>query len=521
MSVMPTHWLSENDTPGSTTAVLLGPVDATELKTQCEKHPAGVLWIAVEGDAQAPSLPPSNLTQVMVNASGGHFPQETLQDFLGLNYEVMPSVRVSSAINPDSPVYLNALNLVMQQTEATLRARRTRSETGPLRQQNVFRNLPGYLQARVPGSWRGAAEGSLAVVVGAGPSLDVTLPLLVETCSDAVVIAADSAIKALAKHGVSPDLVVNMDPEKTLASCDSSTLCPGIAVLSSQSHPSWRAAWRENVRYLSGRVLTEDWLAVKGVAKTDLLAVNNAGLSAFLLADYLEASVVLLAGMDLSGSDDGKRRYAESTGRNAQVGMAAHYKKIPGNHEDTVSTPFLSDWSETNEHCAAIARRRQVVNLNDRGARLEGSTLIHPDKFEELENALSENLTPFDRTGNKLSQEQDRANSWDQALRSTLANRCDEIGRRLQPLLSGTHSRIDKLRFLRELMANQELATLLGDFSFAVMPGIMPGKEPSESQLDLWLRQLRQTLWILEDALLENDAPEEFLRRFLAESLTS
>lgn len=518
---MPTHWLSENNTPGSTTAVLLGPVDASELKAQCEKHPAGVLWIVAEGEAQAPSLPPSNLTQVMVNASGGNFPRETLQDFLGLNYEVMPSVRMSAAINPESPFYLNMLNLVMQQTDTTLRARRTRSETGPLRQQNVFRNLTGYLQGRVPACWRGAAEGSLAVVVGAGPSLDVTLPLLVEKWSDAVVIAADSAIMALAKHGVSPDLVVNMDPEKTLASCDSTTLCPGIAVLSSQSHPSWRAAWKENVRYLSGRILTEDWLVGKGVPKTDLLAVNNAGLTAFLLADYLEASVVLLAGMDLSGGEDGKHRYAESTGRNAQTGTASRYHKIPGNHEDTVSTPFLSDWSETNENCAAIARRRQVVNLNDRGARLEGSMLVHPDKFDELLSTLSENLTPFDRAGKGLSRDEDQASSGGQALRSTLATHCDEIGSHLQPMLEATSSRLDKLRFFHELMANQQHATLLGDFSFAVMPGIMPGKEPSEDQLDLWLRQLRQTLWILEDALLEADAPEGFLSRFLAKGLAS
>jgi len=514
-------WLSENHSPGSTTAVLLGPVDEPELSAQCAKHPAGVLWIIVEGEGELPSPIPENLKQIIVTPEVGDFPEETLRDFLGLNYETMPSIRVSAAVSPDNPAHAKILNHVTHQADATLRARRTRSENGSLRQRNVFRNLAGYLTARTPESWRDLAEGSLVVVVGAGPSLDVTLPLVREGFGQPVIIAADSTLRALVKNGISPDFVVSIDPEKKLASCGSVDDCPGIAVLSTQAHTSWKAAWGKNVRYLSGRVLTEDWLVGKNTPKTTMQAVNNAGLTALLLADYLGAGAVLLVGMDLSGSgDEGNLRYAKSTGRDHIEVATSHYHKIPGNHAATVLTPFLSDWRETSENCASIATRRYLINLNDRGAQLKGTMVIHPDKIDELRETLGDNLQPFDRETEPFGQRlATKAHELDQ-LTTLLATRCDEIWKGLRPILAaGNHSTSeDKIRFFIELLGQEEHATLLGDYAFSIMPRLMAGNKPSESELNLWLHELRDILWLLEDALIEVEPSEEFLTRFLTKT---
>ena len=75
---------------------------------------------------------------------------------------------------------------------------------------------------------------------------------------------------------------------------------PGTLVLSSQAHPSWKEKWGEKHVYISGRVFFEDWLSEKGVTKTSLQAINNAGLTALALADFL-ARRILLLGMDMSG----------------------------------------------------------------------------------------------------------------------------------------------------------------------------------------------------------------------------
>ena len=97
MRMMPKPWLSENHSPGSTTAVILGPVDEKSLGDQCSQHPDGVLWITVAGESDAPCPALPKLRQITVNATASDFPKEVLASFLGLNYKVMPSIRVSGA----------------------------------------------------------------------------------------------------------------------------------------------------------------------------------------------------------------------------------------------------------------------------------------------------------------------------------------------------------------------------------------------------------------------------------------
>ena len=98
---------------------------------------------------------------------------------------------------------------------------------------------------------------------------------------------------------------------------------------------------------------------------------------------------------------------------------------------------------------------------------------------------------------------------------------CDEIWHAVATVLADgeNSSPKNKLRFFQALMGQQEHATLLGDFAFAVMPDITSGKNPSDSQLDLWLNELRQILWFLEDALMATKPSEEFLARFLAKAM--
>ena len=71
MRSMPKVWLSENDSPGSTTAVLLGPVEETVISEQCAKHHAGVLWITAEEETDPPQEPPANLSHIRVGPDAG------------------------------------------------------------------------------------------------------------------------------------------------------------------------------------------------------------------------------------------------------------------------------------------------------------------------------------------------------------------------------------------------------------------------------------------------------------------
>ena len=223
----------------------------------------------------------------------------------------------------------------------------------------VFSNLPGYLADRVSDNLKGVAKNNLAVV-GAGPSLDETLTLLKDGFPEPIIIATDSSLRALNDSNTIPDFIVSIDPEKTFGSCCNSEFSPGTLVLSSQAHPSWKEKWGENTIYISGRVFLEDWLSEKGVAKTPLQAINNAGLTALALADFLDPSVILLLGMDMSGIDDGSTRYAEITGRRHIQTLSSIYHDIP-NFSETVKTPFFSDWQETSDFCQKISTKELLL----------------------------------------------------------------------------------------------------------------------------------------------------------------
>ena len=126
-----------------------------------------------------------------------------------------------------------------------------------------------------------------------------------------------------------------------------------------------------------------------------ILAINNAGLTALSVANFLNPAGILMIGMDLASAGHGTQRYAEVTGRDHIIINAAHYHEIPGNFSESVPTPFLSDWQETSEFCKKISKSKLLINLNDRGGKLDGTTLIHPNETEELKEALNQNISPF------------------------------------------------------------------------------------------------------------------------------
>ena len=60
-------------------------------------------------------------------------------------------------------------------------------------------------------------QGKVAVVVGAGPSLDITLELISNITPSPIIIATDSSLRALKMSQVDPDFVI-VSIEKTFDS---------------------------------------------------------------------------------------------------------------------------------------------------------------------------------------------------------------------------------------------------------------------------------------------------------------
>ncbi|MBS0619908.1 MAG: DUF115 domain-containing protein [Verrucomicrobia bacterium] len=78
---------------------------------------------------------------------------------------------------------------------------------------NVFNNLRHLPRAHFGPQLEGACKGIPAVVCGAGPSLDKVAEHLKGLEGRALVIAGGSALTALTKYGVKPDISAGLDPQ--------------------------------------------------------------------------------------------------------------------------------------------------------------------------------------------------------------------------------------------------------------------------------------------------------------------
>ncbi len=169
-------WLSETSVPGATTAILLGPIPEETIREECLSYPKGVLWIAPTETESAmtgewPALAIARCTD------SGDLIVEAIRRLLGNEYDSQPVIKASRGAETNSQeLYSAILDMVISEIDSTFRSRKTRNEVGYQRQFQVFENLCGYLKGRVPDEWRDLASNSLAVVVGAGTTLDQTLP---------------------------------------------------------------------------------------------------------------------------------------------------------------------------------------------------------------------------------------------------------------------------------------------------------------------------------------------------------
>ena len=311
-----------------------------------------------------------------------------LDQFIGRDALRMPSVYLTEDVTDDSsPSFLPVIESVLAQCELHHRARTFRQQHGFSGQKHVLANLPTYVRRRLPRSWAGALDGVPAFVCGAGPSLDASVAPLAAAAHHGVVFAADSALRALGRHGVSVDFAVSVDALKTPQNClPPGTPLPARLVLANRANPAWlQAVPEDRLYFLSGRELTEDALAQTGVAKTTAEVSENCGITAIELAVYLGCRPICLFGMDHAvDSQDPTRWHSRDLTESLQQQMPLppekNYPKVPGNYQAEIATPLLREWRFLDRRCAALPAGL-VHNVIDRGARLQNATLVHPRDF--------------------------------------------------------------------------------------------------------------------------------------------
>jgi hypothetical protein len=126
---------------------------------------------------------------------------------------VQPAVFVSPVLARIRPEQVARAQTLVRRLRFDAKANTdARREHGAPYLLNTLSNLPALACEGDVSSLDRVAPGMPAIVVGAGPSLDDALPALRDAQHSALIIAVDTALRPLLAAGISPHLVVAVDP---------------------------------------------------------------------------------------------------------------------------------------------------------------------------------------------------------------------------------------------------------------------------------------------------------------------
>jgi len=168
---------------------------------------------------------------------------------------------------------------------------------------NTLRNVETLHAAATVDRLRDLTTGLPAVVVGAGPSLDLALPLLHQAREHAVIVAVDTALRPLASAGIEPHVVVAVDPgEANVRHLVDLPPCPGAHLVAEGSvDPAAFAAFRG--RTFAFAVADHEpwpWLRPSGFDHGRLRAWGSVLTCAFDLACVMGCDPIVFVGSDLA-----------------------------------------------------------------------------------------------------------------------------------------------------------------------------------------------------------------------------
>lgn len=488
---------SVQEFPGATTGIVVGSIRPEWIARLSRLR--AILWCAAPTDlARVPAgLTPNAVQRFPWDEAAAARLADVFTRFVRLDARHLPSVYFCPGETAETARDLEPVcSWIVAELQEQHRARVTRQQDAFRWQQHVLANLSAYARRPLPAAWRGALAGLPAAVCGAGPSLDVSAPKLARAQAGCVVFAADSALRTLARHGVRVDFAVSIDVAKVPEKClPENGEMPGRVVLSAVSPPAWTSRVpEERFGFVGSRQITTDWLAQGGVPAPALSVAENCGVTALELARWLGCSPTYLFGLDLALSGTQRHTAAADGSIYTQSGFdaAQQFPAVPGNWSDTVPTHAPGDWRAVNARLATFAPGT-VLNVNDRGARLENAPAVQPDEWiAPLACAKDARLALLPPAGG--------------ADGLALAARLEELqvcGRRISAALPELRALLVRrgpegvATALRPLLADALLGRALGAFALKLMPHLLP---PTEGDVAFWngmiaeLEQLAQAL---------------------------
>lgn len=283
---------------------------------------------------------------------------------------------------------------------------RTLERFGRLWVRNIIANAPILPKALPLLSWEGKLRNIPALIVAGGPSTEIVLPELGDISKSHLIIVVDTAVSAVSRVGVRPDIIAAVDPQywntRHLDWCtEGLDDCPILA--EAATHPAV-------FRALSGRpllsrtkfplgTLLEDAAGIQG----ELRSGGSVATAAWELARLLGCRPLSIAGLDL-GFPDGRTHFsgsfsqerphlyskrtlpAEQSFFRSLYDASAYYAK--SYRDESLLTNLRMDvyasWFAESISTQTLDRIPQTVG--DSGRRIRGMTTVGIPELKKLPN---------------------------------------------------------------------------------------------------------------------------------------
>lgn len=258
-------------------------------------------------------------------------------------------------------------------------------------------------------------EGQTAVVLGAAPSIDKTLPWLKANREKVVVFAVARLARRLRAEGLIPDFWVASDPtEATLTHTKGLEKFQSQSVLIAQHYASpvlleiWQGPllyWGPDWPQHSKDFQTETNVEIEGGTVANLAILSALGLG---------CKTVYCAGMDFCFESSGKTHEGESLESTQGIELERH--ETVENYLGevcTTTTEFLNAVEILPQQLAVLTQRYglsadfELFNVNEQAAKIDGIDVIDlerialPEKRSFDRNQLVQALMPSEKVKSK------------------------------------------------------------------------------------------------------------------------
>ncbi len=316
-------------------------------------------------------------------------------------------------------------------------------------------------------------RGRPMILVAPGPSLAKNIEMLRAAKGKAIILAFSQTLKALAKAGIEPDLVMLVDPTDLryhFEGVDVSKI-PAL-VIGATCFPALfeELPFKTKITY-AGNTRLEDWIYEAIGENAKIPAGGTVAHSAYSLAVEWECNPIVFVGLDLSypggqayiasgpdgatvlqPSSDGKRLTVQN---NRHTWLPLDVVYVPGYHGAPVQTStFYSQfllWFEARTY--QLQGKVDILNCTEGGAFIKGCSHI------PLKQAIEERMKePFDVSGEiaRVTADVDRRGRATKMLAHMRAmhaamNECIRLAHRCKQLVPKAHLKPALLDELGEL----------------------------------------------------------------------